>query len=175
MDNLEQQGAKNIEEFRKTKQAEYDALTTEDDKRKALLYKTRHPNIKTIFDRIRPRTQVEEFKKVFLKKMRIILGPLSMNLRHSEDQEWRSTTLEDAFVYLGQATARLAVLEEAQAFLQRSMDTSLPVWLDELWKLRELSQQQVKTCTELVRAVLYKMDKNQQENKTLPMVKEITW
>ena len=84
-------------------------------------------------------------------------------------------TLEDAFVYLGQATARLAMLEEVQALLQRTLNTNLPTWPDELWRLRELSQKQVTTCTELVRAILYKADKEQQENKTLPMVTNITY
>jgi hypothetical protein len=127
------------------------------------------PNMRAILDRIKPATYRESVKEIFLKKMRVILK--LMALQYSSEEP----TLENAFGYLGQAQARLAMLEEVQEFLQRVLDSRIPVWPQELWDLRELSKQQVATCTQLVKAILFKLDKEQQESKNLPQVIEMKW
>ncbi|MCX5884330.1 MAG: hypothetical protein NT096_00195 [Proteobacteria bacterium] len=141
----------------------------EEEQRKARLFKIRHPSIKNLFERIKPESRKEEFKIIIQKKLRVLLGPLSMTLRTEEP------TMADAFSYLGQATARLALLEEIHKFIQQTMNVSIPMWPEELWNLRELSTKQQATCTQLVKAILFKADKEQQEANKLPIIKDIAW
>jgi hypothetical protein len=112
---------------------------------------------------------MEDFKRVFTKKVRVILGPLMMKENVGE------STLQDALVYLGQAHARIAMLEELHGLIQHVLCSSLPVWPQELWDLRELTKKQEALCTEMVKAFLFQADKEQQEANKLPTIKDVDW
>ena len=77
--------------------------------------KIKHPSIKSIIERVKPKSRQASFKEIFLKKLRVIMGPLAMKMREDEHEP----TMEEAFSYLGQATARLALLEELSRVLRR--------------------------------------------------------
>jgi len=148
---------KNKEAFNQAKYTEYERP------------KIKRPSMVSILNRIKPYTHMEDFKKIFMKKIRIITGPLMMKEAPGEP------TLQDALIYLGQAHARLVVLDELQGMLQHVLCSNLPVWPQELWDLRELSKKQEATCTEMVKAFLFKADKDQQEVDKLPTIKDIDW
>lgn len=131
--------------------------------------KIKRPSMASILERIKPKTCMEDFKRIFTKKIRVITGPLMMKENVGE------ATLKDALVYLGQATARLAMLEELHELIQHVLCSSLPVWPQELWDLRELTRKQEATCIEMVKAFLFQADKEQQETNKLPTIKDVDW
>ena len=129
----------------------------------------KRPSMAVILEKIKPKTCMEDFKRIFTKKTKIIMGPLMMKECAGE------STLQDALVFLGQATARLAMLEELHELIQHVLCTNSPVWPQELWDLRELTRKQEALCIKMVKAFLFKADKEQQEANKLPTIKDIVW
>ena len=128
----------------------------------------KRPSMKEILERIKPHSSMEEFKKVFIKKIHFITGALSMKDRGG------IPTLNDALIYLGQARSRIAMLEELNGMIQRVLCNER-LWPQELWALREMSRRQEALCLEAVKAFLYQKEQERQEAEALPQVKDIEW
>lgn len=77
----------------------------------------------------------------------------------------RVPTLEEATIILGRCHTRLIYIKDLSEYIQNILDRNMPQWPQELWDLKERTEEEINLCVKLIRGIIQQQEEEKAQDE----------